>query len=325
MAEAESETVAELPPREAMEFDVVIVGAGPAGLAAAIRLKQLANEAGSELSVVVLEKGSEVGAHILSGAVIDPMGLNQLIPDWKEKGAPIETAVTDDRFYFLTSQGAAAAEHLHAAADEQSRQLHRQPRRAVRWLGEQAAELGVEIYPGFAASEVLYDEKGAVIGVATGDMGVGRDGKPTDNFVRGMELHGKYTLIAEGARGSLTKQLIESSSSAKGAIRRSTASASRSCGSRAREAQAGPGAALVRLAARQPHRRRLVPLSLRRQPRGGRLRAAPQLREPVPLAVRRVPALQDASRHPRRPSRAASASPTARARSPKAAGSRSRS
>jgi electron-transferring-flavoprotein dehydrogenase len=200
---------ADIPAREAMDFDVVIVGAGPAGLAAAIRLKQLAAEAGSELSVVVLEKGSEVGAHILSGAVIDPCGLTRLIPDWKEKGAPVTTPVTDDRFYFLGHSGALRlpnflmpplmsnhGNYIVSLGD------------VVRWLGEQAAELGVEIYPGFPAAEYLTDDNGAVVGVATGDLGVGRDGKPNDNFVRGMELRGKYTLIAEGARGSLAKQLI---------------------------------------------------------------------------------------------------------------------
>jgi electron-transferring-flavoprotein dehydrogenase len=200
-----------LPEREAMEFDVVVVGAGPAGLSAAIRLKQLAAEEGTELSVVVLEKGSEVGAHILSGAVIDPKGLNRLIPDWKEKGAPVETAVTEDRFLVLGPAGDFRLPNLmmpplmsnHGNYIVSLGNL-------TRWLGEQAAELGVEIYPGFAATEVLYDEKGAVVGVATGDMGIARDGTRKDSFTRGMELRGKYTLIAEGARGSLTKQLIRS-------------------------------------------------------------------------------------------------------------------
>ena len=199
----------ELPPREAMEFDVVVVGAGPAGLATAIRLRQLAAEHGQEVSVVVLEKGSEVGAHILSGAVIDPAGLNALIPDWKAKGAPLETEVTEDRFYYL---GPAGEMRLPNIAMPPLMNNHGNYVASLgnlcRWLGEQAAELGVEVYPGFAAAEVLYDEENRVVGVATGDMGVGRDGKPNDNFTRGMELRGKYTMIAEGVRGSLAKQLI---------------------------------------------------------------------------------------------------------------------
>jgi electron-transferring-flavoprotein dehydrogenase len=192
-----------------MEFDVVIVGAGPAGLASAIRLKQLAAIAGQDLSVVVIEKGSEVGAHILSGAVIDPKGLTALIPDWKEKGAPLTTPVTKDRFLYL---GPAGALNLPAFLMPPLMSNHGNYivslGQLVRWLGEQASELGVEIYPGFAASEVLYNENGAVAGVATGDMGLGGDGVPKDSFVRGMELRGKYTLIAEGARGSLAKELI---------------------------------------------------------------------------------------------------------------------
>jgi electron-transferring-flavoprotein dehydrogenase len=200
---------AALPPREAMEFDVVIVGAGPAGLAAAIRLKQLAAEADRELSVVVLEKGSAVGAHILSGAVIDPKGLNRLIPDWKEKGAPVETEVSDDKFLVLSSGGSFRLPNLLMPPLMSNHGNYVVSLGALCiWLGEQAAELGVDVYPGFAAAEVLYDEQGAVVGVATGDMGVGRDGEPTDNFVRGMELRGKYTFFAEGARGSLTKQLV---------------------------------------------------------------------------------------------------------------------
>lgn len=198
-----------LPPREAMEFDCVIVGAGPAGLAAAIRLKQLAAAAGRDISVVVLEKGSEVGAHILSGAVIDPVGLNRLIPDWQEKGAPIDTPVTEDRFLVLGPAGEMTLPNWPMPPLMKNHGNYIVSLGALcKWLGEQAAELGVEVYPGFAAVEVLYDDNGAVVGVATGDMGVGRDGEPKDSFVRGMELRGKYTLIGEGARGSLTKQLI---------------------------------------------------------------------------------------------------------------------
>ncbi|HYC65555.1 MAG TPA: NAD(P)/FAD-dependent oxidoreductase, partial [Reyranellaceae bacterium] len=195
--------------REAMEYDVVIVGAGPAGLAAAIRLKQLAAGRGHEVSVCVLEKGSEVGAHILSGAVIDPIGLTELISDWKEKGAPLTTQVTDDRFLWLTKKGAFRFPNFTMPRLMNNHGNYiASLANLCRWLGQQAEALGVEIYPGFAAAEVLYDEDGAVTGVATGDMGIAKNGEKKDGYTEGMELHAKYTLIAEGVRGSLAKQLM---------------------------------------------------------------------------------------------------------------------
>jgi electron-transferring-flavoprotein dehydrogenase len=198
-------TTPELPAREAMEFDTVIVGAGPAGLAAAIRLKQLA----PEKSVVVVEKGSEVGAHILSGAVIDPIGLDGLIPEWRGEDTPIKTAVTEDRFYALGPSGALRLPNfLMPPLMSNHGNFIVSLGDVCRYLARKAEALGVEIYPGFAAAEVLF-ENGAVAGVATGDMGIGKDGHHKAGFARGMELHGKYTLFAEGARGSLTRILIE--------------------------------------------------------------------------------------------------------------------
>ena len=199
-----------LPERESMDFDVVIVGAGPAGLSAAIRLMQMASAAGEELSVVVLEKGSEVGAHILSGAVVDPIGVDKLLPGWRdETDTPFKTPVTADHFLVLGPAGSIRLPNLFMPKlmDNHGNYIVSLGN-VCRWLAEKAEALGVEIYPGFAAAEVLYDDDGRVVGVATGDMGVGRDGEPTANFTRGMELRGKYVLIGEGVRGSLAKELI---------------------------------------------------------------------------------------------------------------------
>ncbi len=196
--------------REFMEYDVVVVGAGPGGLATAIRLKQRAAAEGRELSVCVLEKGSEPGAHILSGAIMDPRALSELIPDWKGKGAPLNQPVTEDRILFLSETGTISTPKFFIPDS-----LHNEGNyivslgNVVRWMAQQAEALGVEIFPGFAAAEVLYDDNGAVRGVATGDMGLDKHGQPTDQFQRGMELHARYTIFSEGARGQLGRQLIE--------------------------------------------------------------------------------------------------------------------
>jgi electron-transferring-flavoprotein dehydrogenase len=195
--------------RETMEFDVVIVGAGPAGLAAAIRLKQLADKAGKELSVVVLEKGSEVGAHILSGAVIDPVGLDRLLPDWRNMGSPLQTEVTEDRFYYLWKTGGAWVPNIFMPPLMSNHGCYIGSLGSLtRWLAEQAEALGVEIYPGFAVTDVIFGPNGEIEGVITGDMGVARDGSHKDSYTPGIALTGKYTFFAEGARGSLSKMLI---------------------------------------------------------------------------------------------------------------------
>lgn len=202
-----TETILE---RESMQYDVVVVGAGPSGLATAIHIKQLAHEKGQDISVVVLEKGSEPGAHILSGAIMDPRALTELIPNWKELGAPLNQAVTGDQMQFLTH-----ASTINTPQFLIPDCLHNKGNyvislgNLVRWLAQQAEKLGVEIFPGFAGAQVLYNDDGSVKGIATGNLGIGKDGQPTDHFQLGMELHAKYTIFAEGSRGNLGKQLID--------------------------------------------------------------------------------------------------------------------
>jgi len=204
-----AELVEQFGPREAMDYDLVIVGGGPAGLSAAIKAKQLAQSSGKDISVCLLEKGSEIGAHILSGAVMDPKALSELFPNWKEMGAPLETEVSKDQFLFLSADNSYQVPNwmLPECFKNEGNYIVSLAN-VTRWLGQQAENLGVEIFPGFPAAEILYNEQGAVCGVITGSMGLDKEGKPTDQFQLGMELRAKYTLFAEGSRGHLGKQLI---------------------------------------------------------------------------------------------------------------------
>ena len=277
--------------REAMEFDVVIVGAGPAGLAAAIRLKQLAPDA----AVCVVEKGGEVGAHILSGAVIEPRALAELIPDWKERGAPLDTPAGEDRFVFLTKR--------HAIQLPTPPQMHNHGNyivslgNVVRWLGQQAEALGVEIYPGFAASELL-EEDGRIVGIATGDMGVEKGGEHGANYQPGMELRATYTLFGEGCRGSLTKKLTERFNLRDGRDPPTYALGIKELWEvPAEKHRPGLIEHTVGLAARPRHLWRIVAVSFRGPPGVLRLRRRAGLQEHLVVPVRRDAAVQDASGH----------------------------
>ena len=193
--------------RETMEFDIVIIGGGPSGLSAAIKLKQLASKNKKEISVCLVEKGSEIGSHILSGAVLETRALDELIPEWKQQGAPIHTPVTQDNFVFLTEKSQYRLPLPPQMNNDGNFIISLG--NFCRWLAEKAGDLGVEIYPGFAAAEVLFNEDGTVRGIATNNLGVGKDGRPTENFMQGIELVGKQTIFAEGCRGHLTKELFE--------------------------------------------------------------------------------------------------------------------
>ena len=309
--------------RESMEFDVVIVGAGPAGLAAAIRLKQLA----PETSVVVLEKGSEVGAHILSGAVIDPIGLDRLLPDWRSEETPIKTQVTADRFLWLGAGGSLRLPNFLMPPLMSNHGNYIVSLGDVcRWLATKAEALGVEIFPGFAAVEAVYGERRR--GARRGHRRHGdRPRRRAQGFASAR--HGAPRQIHADRRGRarLARQEADRALRARRGARAAEIRDRHqgALAGRSRKAPAGPRPAHLRLAARQCDRRRLVPLSPRRQPGGGRLRRPPQLSQSAPLALRGVPALQDASGDPAALRRGASASPMVPGRSPKAAGSRCRS
>jgi electron-transferring-flavoprotein dehydrogenase len=278
-----------LPERESMEFDVVVVGAGPAGLAAAIRLKQVAAEEGGEVSVVVVEKGSEVGAHVLSGAVIDPIGLDRLLPDWRQDAErPLTTEVTKDEFLYLGPGGGVRMPNLaFPRLMSNHGNFVGSLGNLCRYLGRRAEALGVEVYPGFAAAEVLIDGENRVVGIATGDMGIGKDGEAKPDFTRGMELRAKYVIFAEGARGSLTKRVVQLFGLNRGRDHQKYGLGVKELWQvRPDGLSARPRPALHGLAAAQQGRRRLLDLPLRRPPRVRRLRHAPQLREPHPLPLR---------------------------------------
>jgi len=256
-----------------MQYDVVIVGAGPAGLAAAIRSSSSRRNKAREVSVCVLEKGSEVGAHILSGAVFDPRALAELFPDWQALGAPLNAPVSEDRFLLLTGTASYKIPNFMLPACFTNHGNYVISLGSLcRWLGQQAESLGVEIFPGFAAAEVLYNADASVKGVATGDMGVGRDGKPTAAYQPGMELHARYTFLPKAAADISASSCRRGSGCAKAATRSSTASASRNCGKSGRAAPARAGDPYRRVAAGQRHLRRLVLLSPRGQPGGHRFR-----------------------------------------------------
>src|SRR3954465_3565864 len=286
--------------REVMEYDVVVVGAGPSGLSAAIRLKQLTNEGGREISVCVIEKGSEVGAHLLSGAVLETRALDELIPDWRDRDAPIKIEATEDLFLFLTETKS------HKLPTPPA--MHNKGNYVVsigevaRWMAAQAEALGVEIYPGFAAAEVLFHEDGSVKGVATGDMGIGKDGARPAGYTPGRELHARQTLLAEGCRGSLTKDLFERFDLGRDCDPQNLQHRHQgTVGDRSVQAQAWPDRTHDRLANGPRDLRRIVDVPRGRQPGLDRLRDRARLPESLSFPLRRIPAFQDTSGDPEAP------------------------